>query len=123
VLGRLVRGAEAQLNRAGADVHVADRALGRVELLHDYIGGGYGKETADGMRATELFAQRGLHLDPTYTAKAGAAFIRSGVYAEKPVLFWQTLSGIEPDVPTNGVTVEDLPQAFRAYLAPLGTGR
>lgn len=116
-LARLIRGAEVLLNRAGAQLQVADRAIQRVEIVHGHIGTGYGRDTAEGSRATALFARMGVHLDPTYTAKAAGAFMQYIHSAEKPVLFWQTLSAAEPVDALARVSVADLPAPFRDYLA------
>lgn len=120
-LARLVRGAEVLLNRAGADLHVAERALQRIEIVHSYIGAGYGKETEAGVNATSAFERAGVHLDPTYTAKAAAAFIHTMHEAEKPALFWQTLSGEEPKAALDRVSAADLPAPFREYLTTAAT--
>ena len=116
-LARLIRDTQVLLNRAGANIDVAENAIARVELVHDFIGAGYGKETEAGEAATVLFGERGIHLDPTYTAKAAAAFLATMASAPKPVLFWQTLSAAEPVDRLADVSVADLPAPFRAYLA------
>lgn len=116
VLARLIRGAEILLRRAGADVAVAEHAIRQVELLHEYVGAGYGQETPEGREATLTFAERGIQLDPTYTAKAAAAFIKQMHRAEKPALFWQTLSAAEPLDALSTVREDDLPKPFRDYI-------
>jgi 1-aminocyclopropane-1-carboxylate deaminase/D-cysteine desulfhydrase-like pyridoxal-dependent ACC family enzyme len=122
VLARLVRGTEVLLKRAGAiELAVAADALARVELLHDHIGAGYGMETERGAAATEQFATHGIHLDPTYTAKAAAAFIARQEALPKPVLFWQTLSAAGPVAKLRSADVADLPKPFREYLLSMGT--
>jgi D-cysteine desulfhydrase len=117
VLARLIRGAEVLMRRAGADLEVAEHAIRQVELLHEHIGGGYGQETPEGKQATITFAERGIQLDPTYTAKAAAAFVKQMQRAAKPALFWQTLSAAEPRAARQGVTEADLPKPFRDYLS------
>ncbi|MGQ0561987.1 MAG: 1-aminocyclopropane-1-carboxylate deaminase/D-cysteine desulfhydrase [Gemmatimonadota bacterium] len=120
-LARLVHGAQAQLRRAGVELDVANDALARVELLHDYIGGGYGLETADGAQATAHFAERGIELDPTYTAKAAAALIARAAALPKPALFWQTLSSATPLERLRAGRVDELPKPFREYLLAMGS--
>lgn len=115
VLARLIRDAESLLKRAGANVDVAKDAIGRVDLVHDFIGAGYGKATTAGDVATAAFEAHGIQLDTTYTAKAAAAFTQRIANAPGPVLFWQTLSRNEPAPPPE-VSVNDLPAPFRAYL-------
>jgi 1-aminocyclopropane-1-carboxylate deaminase/D-cysteine desulfhydrase-like pyridoxal-dependent ACC family enzyme len=65
-----------------------------LEIEGGYLGGGYGRATDEGARATDVARRCGLHLDPTYTAKAFAAALRvveSGRFQN--VLYWHTLSG------------------------------
>jgi D-cysteine desulfhydrase len=86
--------------RKTADLLGLSRARGigasqRIDVDRRFIGGGYGKATAEGAAAMESAARLGLLLDPTYTAKAfacalelaAAPTVRSG-----PVLYWHTLS-------------------------------
>lgn len=115
VLARLVRGAEALLRRNGVHVNVAERALERVELLHSQIGAGYGQETVAAREAAARFRAHDIQLDPTYTAKAAAAFLEHILATDRPVLFWQTLSANEPDLPLPEPAL--LPAPFQAYLA------
>jgi 1-aminocyclopropane-1-carboxylate deaminase/D-cysteine desulfhydrase-like pyridoxal-dependent ACC family enzyme len=98
-LSRLVEGAIRVLADAGADVPDARAVVDRVELVGDYYGAGYGHPTDQGVEADAWFRPRGLHLDPTYTAKAAAALLdrlpgRRGVH-----LYWHTLSAVEPGAP------------------------
>ncbi len=115
VLIRLIRGAEDILRRAGMPGAYAKRAIDSVELRHEHIGRGYGIATEDADAATVLFEGIGIHLDPTYTAKAAAALLRTVETVPGPVLFWHTLSGAEPALPAN-VSVGNLPAPFQAYL-------
>ena len=119
VLARLVRGTEVVLRRGGANVDVANDAIARVDLLHDHIGRGYGLVTDEGSRATEEFGTRGILLDPTYTAKAAAAFIARASSLPQPVLFWQTLSSAE-HAPVDVSILEALPKPFRDYIQSMG---
>jgi 1-aminocyclopropane-1-carboxylate deaminase/D-cysteine desulfhydrase-like pyridoxal-dependent ACC family enzyme len=91
--------------------------LARIEVRHDYIGRGYGHETADGRRAGELFAAAGIQLDPTYTAKAAAGFLDAlERRPARPHLFWHTLSAAEPPLPPDAPRADTLPLRFRRYL-------
>jgi D-cysteine desulfhydrase len=58
------------------------------------LGPGYGIATAFGLEALSLFARtEGLVLEPTYSAKAAAAFVRAARERhEGPLLFWSTKS-------------------------------
>lgn len=113
VLASLVRSTLARLRAAGADPPAVDAALRLVELRHDQIGAGYGRSTAAGREATELFAAAGLRLDDTYTAKA-AADLLAAPPSNAPPLFWHTLSAVEPRELIDNGTV--LPPAFVSYL-------
>lgn len=111
VLRRLVTGAARLLTAAGVPVgDAAARALASVTILDDQLGAGYGHATPEGERATELFAQAGLTLDPTYTAKAAAAVLASS--DERP-LFWHTLSARMPAPAASA----PLPSPFAEYLS------
>lgn len=116
VLTRLVRATEHLLQRGGARIDVAERALSSVRLVHDYIGAGYGQPTVAGEQAAQDLAQHGIQLDPTYTAKAAGAFIAGMQTLPKPALFWQTLSAAEPVDRIVGGDVSALPEPFRNYL-------
>ena len=74
---------------AQATVHAGD-----VLLVREWLGEGYGHETADGAAAAALIQDRdGLSLDPVYAAKAMAgllALVRRGELAGGPVLFTAT---------------------------------
>jgi 1-aminocyclopropane-1-carboxylate deaminase/D-cysteine desulfhydrase-like pyridoxal-dependent ACC family enzyme len=102
-LSRLVEGATRLLADAGGPALDARAVVDRVELVGDYFGDGYGRPTPAGEAASAWFAGRGLTLDPTYTAKAAAAFLdrvraaRSGVH-----LFWHTLSAVHPPPSPRG---------------------
>jgi len=110
MLRRLLAGAAALLEEAGvATGDAAARAEASVRILDDQVGTGYGHETAAGLAATEQFAELGIMLDPTYTAKAAAA-VRAA--SDSRPLFWHTLSATMP--PAGAMPA--LPTAFAEYL-------
>lgn len=115
VLAHLVRATVAHLRAAGASPPSPDAALRLIELRHDQIGAGYGRATAAGERATELFREAGLRLDPTYTAKA-AADLLAAAPADRPPLFWHTLSAVEPADLLKAGAAAALPAPFARYL-------
>jgi 1-aminocyclopropane-1-carboxylate deaminase/D-cysteine desulfhydrase-like pyridoxal-dependent ACC family enzyme len=115
VLRRLVRGTVQRLREAGAAVPGADEALRLVTLLHDQVGTGYGQETDAGQAAAAAFAEAGLVLDPTYTAKAAAALLADE--ASDPPLFWHTLSAHHPALLPPHDAGTALPPQFASYLA------
>lgn len=82
-----------------------------------YLGGGYGRPTAVGLRAQQAFAQSGgPPLDFVYSAKSGAALLhlaRSG--ARGPILFWATKSSA-PLARATREQVARAPIAWRRWL-------
>jgi D-cysteine desulfhydrase len=119
LLAQLTRSTLQRLSAAGArDLPTAADVLAGVTLRHEFIGTGYGRPTADGDRATRIFARAGLRLDSTYTAKAGAAVLHDAAAADGDALplFWHTLSAVEPDRPDTAASPE-LPLNFARYLA------
>ncbi|MGB0120878.1 MAG: pyridoxal-phosphate dependent enzyme [Solirubrobacterales bacterium] len=67
---------------------------GRLTLVRDWLGEGYGHGTPEGEAATDLAIEtEELPLDPVYTAKAMAALLAmdaKGSFGEGPVLFINT---------------------------------
>jgi D-cysteine desulfhydrase len=61
-------------------------------LLNDYYGSGYGEKTAAGEAAKARFAQHGVTLEQTYSAKAAACFMDFLGNTPGPVVFWQTFN-------------------------------
>jgi 1-aminocyclopropane-1-carboxylate deaminase/D-cysteine desulfhydrase-like pyridoxal-dependent ACC family enzyme len=118
---RLVAGASARLTAAGVDVPPVDKVLSGIEIRHDQIGRGYGHSTADAESAGKLFADVGLRLDMTYTAKAAASLLSdlSDDDAAGPPLFWHTLSHTEPQDAIEAAGALHFPSAFAQYLRPL----
>ena len=111
MLRRLLLGAATLLEAAGVEIGDAvARAEAGVHILDDQIGAGYGHETAAGAAATERFAELGITLDPTYTAKAAAAVLAA---PDSRPLFWHTLSATMP--PPGAMPA--LPAAFTQYLS------
>jgi D-cysteine desulfhydrase len=120
-LGSLVRDTVQLLGAAGAQPPDAESALRLVRLNHDQIGTGYGHATEAGNDATAVFADAGLVLDPTYTAKAAAALLAD--QARDPgglPLFWHTLSASVPVALSGRIeepaTLDMLPRRFGEYL-------
>jgi D-cysteine desulfhydrase len=66
----------------------------RLVIDADELGAGYGRPTARGREAIELFrTSSGLTLDTTYSAKAAASLLRAAAArASGPLLFWSTKS-------------------------------
>jgi len=67
--------------------------LERLEVERGFLGAGYGHASEAGAHATQIAANAGILLDPTYTAKAfAAALARVTQGKERTILYWQTLS-------------------------------
>lgn len=110
-LNRLIQRTAALLQAAGLPIgDAAARARALVRITDDQLGAGYGHGSAEGAAAEEAFAAAGLHLDPTYTAKAGAAILAA---PESRPLFWHTLSAVMPEAGAPHA----LPTPFADYLA------
>ncbi len=100
VLGRMVEGVVRLLEAAGQPVPDPRLVLDRVELVGDWLGGGYGEPTEWGDRATDWFGRRGLTLDPSYTAKTAAGLMdRLSRLGAGTHLYWHTLSAVLPGPP------------------------
>jgi D-cysteine desulfhydrase len=115
-LRALVRGTLELLRPGGGELPGCDQVLASITLRHDQIGDGYGRETAAANAATAAFAAVGLRLDGTYTAKAAAALLTDQP-AERPPLFWNTLSPHEPRWQGPPLDVATLPEPFRTVLS------
>lgn len=104
-----------KLHDAGVDCRDTEAVADMVTLEHDAIGEGYGRETEAGSAAAAAFAQAGLHLDATYTAKAAAYLLSEPHTSARPPVFLHTLGRTD----TMRITPADptmLPAPFRAYL-------
>lgn len=116
-LTRLIRATLRKLVRGGVAAPGFAKVRNRLTIMHGYVGTGYGRQTPEGLRASERFSQLGLTLDPTYTAKAAAELtdaLQNGAAGNH--LFWHTLSAAPlPELPDT--LEEKLPEPFRRMLA------
>ncbi len=82
----------------------------------DQLGAGYGHPTPAAREAQALFAQDGIVLDLTYTAKAAAGLIAMARRDTRPrrYLYWHTLSSAPMEPLLHGAP--DLPPAIRALM-------
>ena len=102
VLLRLAWRALALLERRGADVGGVDLDPGRLEIVHGFLGDGYGHPTAAADAAIRRAAEtERLALEPVYTGKALAAVLAGAIPGDGPLLFWQTHSA-----PPENLTVD-----------------
>ena len=76
--------------RLGADVE-----LDGLEVVHGYLGDGYGHATpAAGAAIERARDAEQLKLDPVYTGKTMAALLDRLPSADGPILYWHTYNGI-----------------------------
>ena len=78
---RVVSMARKALNLLGSDA-----PLGRLSIIHKFAGT-YGRPMPEATRARARFAEAGVELDDSYTAKAALALSGRG-----PTLFWNTFA-------------------------------
>jgi 1-aminocyclopropane-1-carboxylate deaminase/D-cysteine desulfhydrase-like pyridoxal-dependent ACC family enzyme len=99
-LTRLVRETVARLRAVDPRFpDVGALAASRIEIDGGMRGPGYGVGTSEGQRATQLAAEDGVGLDPTYTAKAFAAMLEQADrgLAGKRCMFLSSLSSAPMD--------------------------
>ena len=73
----------------------AQGELDGVEVVHGYLGDGYGHATpAGGAAIARARDDAGLKLDPVYTGKTMAALLDRLGSADGPVLYWHTYNGV-----------------------------
>lgn len=93
--------------------------LARVSVDDSATGRGYGHASPQGDAATPVAAGVGLHVDPTYTAKAFAVALEQSRHGE--VLYWHTLSSAPLAPLLVGAPAEsDLDPGLRALLLAPG---
>lgn len=87
----------------------------RLRLAEGYVGPGYAIVTGAGKAATDAAAALGLTLDPTYTAKAFAAFLDAAgsTHRDAKLVF---LGTYDARVPGAEVDETRVPEPLRAYL-------
>lgn len=68
------------------------RTAPTVHMNGDYLGAGYGHDSAAARQATAVFAREGITLESTYSGKAAAAFLDRLGTAGVPLLFWNTFN-------------------------------
>lgn len=87
---------------------------GDVTLCSGYLGAGYAEPTTEGERVSNIAAEHGLSLDPTYTAKTVAAIADS--FSDERVLYWHTLSSTRPEPLSVSETLSRLPDAYAQFF-------
>jgi len=120
-MARLLRLAHAAGRRAGGVASTTRLDAGALRLVDGFIGRGYGHPTPEAERAVACAADaEHLPLETTYTGKclaALAAMARANDVPPGPLLFWNTVSSVEPLPPDGRLPpVAALPAAIRARL-------
>ncbi|MBW1806707.1 MAG: pyridoxal-phosphate dependent enzyme, partial [Deltaproteobacteria bacterium] len=89
----------ARLLASGADpIGLPARLGANLEIVHEYIGPGYGHSTPEAVKAVNLFSDlEDVQLELTYTGKAAAAFWAHAESIKGPLLFWNTYSSADID--------------------------
>ncbi|WP_437903122.1 pyridoxal-phosphate dependent enzyme [Sorangium sp. So ce327] len=86
-----------------------------IDVVHGYLGRGYGSPTPASLAACDALAAEGISLEPVYTGKAMAALMAHARERRLgPVLFWQTARR-EP-LPRHDGFCERLPAALSRRL-------
>ena len=86
---RLARKAATKLGEDAAGLD------GGAEVVHGYLGGGYGHATPEAARAIAATRDaEDVKLDPVYTGKTMAALLDRIPRADGPVLYWHTYNGV-----------------------------
>ena len=87
---RLARRTLRLLERRGAGVGGVRVEDSDVEVVHGFLGEGYGHPTAEAREAIRLAAdEEGVRLDPVYTGKTMAAILGRAC-GDGPLLYWHT---------------------------------
>lgn len=90
--------------------------LGRVEVIGDQLGGGYGRPTPAGFSALAELLHLGLRPDTTYSAKAAAHLIERLRRDRERLVFWATKSAL-PLPSVNPARIAALPRNVKNWLA------
>jgi 1-aminocyclopropane-1-carboxylate deaminase/D-cysteine desulfhydrase-like pyridoxal-dependent ACC family enzyme len=89
-----------------------------VRVRDDQLGGGYGVATRAGDEATRAFAEDGVTLDATYTAKAAAGLLAMARERRgQRLLYWHTLSSA-PMEPLLVGAPEGVPRGLEGLILP-----
>jgi D-cysteine desulfhydrase len=120
-LASLARGALRRLRRVAPSLPRTLIRRGDVVVERAYLGAGYGAVSAAGEAAQRLLAdEEGIALETTYTAKTMAAMLDLAArppYRNRPLLFWNTYSSIDPGAALPRLPDwRELPPAFHRFF-------
>jgi D-cysteine desulfhydrase len=94
-VARLARRTQRLMARHGSALPHLEISGADFDVRDEWLGHGYGHSTPQAARATDVFAEAGVRLDPVYTAKAAAGLLalnQRGELGAGPILFWNTYS-------------------------------
>lgn len=85
------------INKQQNPVKISPKNLRQPILKHDYLGKGYGVPTQAGLQAVKTFTNCGITIEPTYSGKAAAAFLKEvasldTTRSNQHLLFWMTFN-------------------------------
>jgi len=73
------------------DDQIPKITLPEIHLNSKFYGKGYGTPSKEGSEASALFSTKGIHLEPTYTAKTAAAVLaHCNREPQQTILYWHT---------------------------------
>jgi D-cysteine desulfhydrase len=91
-----------------------------LEIERGFIGAGYGAPTHEADAACRLLVDaEGIPLETTYTGKCLAALLRRAavtIVRDRPILFWDTFSSIEPAMNEALPEPDALPAPFQRFF-------
>lgn len=82
----------------------------------EYYGAGYGLASKESLKAEQQFAELGLKLEATYSAKAAAAFLDQLKFDPKPSLYWHTYNSRSPMPSRADKSMNKLSRPLQAIL-------
>lgn len=104
------------------DKSIPDITLPDINLDEEFYGDGYGHASKPGAEATRLFAQAGVKLEPTYTAKTAAAVLQQcAEHPTKKVLYWHTYNSADMSDYLANADTNALPVDLREMAISLPT--
>lgn len=115
---RLARSAARLLARETGDADIARVQLSGLSVRRNWLGPGFGRESALGEQATRIVAElEGLRLEGSYTAKAMSALVALASAGDLTgnVLYWHTYNAIPLPEVVGAPGGLDLPKPFRRF--------
>ena len=99
------------------DKTIPNFKLPSIQLINNYYGTGYGEATEEGNKASNIFLNKGLKLDPTYTAKTAAATLdRINSQPADTILYWHTYNSADTNTVTEKANINLLPKTLKNII-------